>query len=458
LRPHQIFTGQELNDCMKSKRSDSLKACRVTALVVLLLTSLSSYSYAQTATRSEVQTAVDLYNQRRYAQAADAFERVIRTSPGARVCYYAALANRASGRELRARQLFQYVADTYPKSPEAALAKNGLPAVARSAIGSQPANSQQLPEIIRSSLPPEMQALLNTEQGKRAVEQALKEHAQEAEAIKLAEKENRLDREAVANAVRNTAANASPIRKQAPHPEANHPFTAEDIARDGAEGIDQSRFPNCWFEASMSALAQLPRGQRLLASMIQRRDKDAYTVRFPNDGVEYVIPSSELDRSGIHDRSLWASIIEAAELKKFPDNHGAEGSDGDQSRLEVGLGCITGCKAEVIHPANCGEAELSSFIGAAIKSGNPVVAATWGEYQLNSLPPLVFPSHAYTIIGLDQAKNMILLRNPHGRGAKVFQSLDDPNHLEFEQLENGKFKMSIEKFQKYFHSIARSFI
>jgi hypothetical protein len=354
--------------------------------------------------------------------------------------------------------LFQYVADAYPKSPEATLAKNFLAVSAKPTIPSPAASSQQLPESIRSALPADMQALLNTEMGKRAVEQALKEHVQEAEAIRSAERTNRLDREAVASIVRSTAANRSPIQKKAPHPESNYPFAAEDIARDGADGIDQSRFPNCWFEASMSALAQLPRGQRLLASMIQRRDKDAYTVRFPNDGVEYVISSSDLNQTGIRDHSLWASIIEAAELKKFPDNRGAQGSDGDQSRLEVGLGCITGCKAEVVHPGNCGEEELSSFIGAAVKSGNPVVAATWGEDQLNVLPPLVIPSHAYTIIGLDQAKSMILLRNPHGRQSRVFESPDDPKHLEFEQLDNGKFKISIQKFQKYFYSMARSFI
>ena len=112
----------------------------------------------------------------------------------------------------------------------------------------------------------------------------------------------------------------------------------------------------------------------------------------------------------------------------------------------------------MIHPGNCGEAELSSFIGAAVKSGNPVVAATWGDYQLANLPPLVISGHAYTIIGLDPARNMILLRNPHGRGAESFSLADDPNHFEFEELGNGKFKMSIGKFQKYFHSIARSFI
>ena len=39
---------------------------------------------------------------------------------------------------------------------------------------------------------------------------------------------------------------------------ADHPFTAADIARDGAGAIDQSDYPNCWFEASMSSLASLP--------------------------------------------------------------------------------------------------------------------------------------------------------------------------------------------------------
>jgi hypothetical protein len=53
---------------------------------------------------------------------------------------------------------------------------------------------------------------------------------------------------------------------------------------------------------------------------------------------------------------------------------------------------------------------------------------------------------------------MILIRNPHGANSQRFASTTDPGHLEFEQLDDGVFKMSIPLFQKYFHSIARSFI
>ena len=454
---HQIFTLNLFNGSMKPNLIPTSITSRATAFVLALSMALSPGVHAQPTGTLE-QAAIDLYNQHKYVQAADAFEQIMRIRPSARLCYYTALANQGARRETRARQLLQYVATAFPKSPEAALAKNSLSASTPAAVVSS-SKDNELPALIKNSLPPEMQALLNTDAGKLAVRQALKDHAKEVETIKLAAKDTRIDKEAVASLVRNTAATASPTRKTAPsHPGADHPFTASDIARDGAEGIDQSRYPNCWFEASMSALAQLPRGQRLLASMIRTRTKDDYVVRFPGDGVEYVVSASDLSSNGVHDRALWASIIEAAEIKKFPDNSGAEGKDGDQSRLEVGLGCITGCKAEVVRPGSCGEEELSSFIASAVTSQNPVVAGTWGEHHLGALPDLVFPAHAYTIIGFDQSKSMILLRNPHGHGAQSFSNPDDPQHLEFEQLDNGKFKMSVRQFQRYFSCVARSFI
>jgi len=40
----------------------------------------------------------------------------------------------------------------------------------------------------------------------------------------------------------------------------------------------------------------------------------------------------------------------------------------------------------------------------------------------------------------------------------AFDLESDPKHLEFEQLDDGVFKIELGLFQKYFHSIARSFI
>jgi hypothetical protein len=235
-----------------------------------------------------------------------------------------------------------------------------------------------------------------------------------------------------------------------------NPFTAEDIAKDGARGIDQSRYPNCWFEASMAALSELPRGQKLLASLI-RYKKNSYVVRFPGDGVEYGVNDDELEDASIHDKARWASIIEYAQLQKFPDNAGANGADNEESRLAIGLGCITGCKAELLYPRTSSEEELSSFIGGAVKSQNPCVCATWDVGHMIG-PQLVVPTHAYTIVGLDPAKQMIVLRNPHGIHSQFYELDKDPAHNSFEQMDDGIIKISIPLFKNYFHQVCRSFI
>ncbi|MCA9818787.1 MAG: hypothetical protein KC652_27020, partial [Cyanobacteria bacterium HKST-UBA01] len=235
-------------------------------------------------------------------------------------------------------------------------------------------------------------------------------------------------------------------------------FTAAQIAKDGANGIDQNINPNCWFEASMAALAELPRGQRLLATMIRYGGKDTYIVRFPGDGIEYKITRERMEQLGINDRSLWASIIETAQVMKFPGNAGANGESGMESRLAIGLGCITGCKAEIRHPANCSEGELSSFIGGAVSSKNPIVCGSWPASYIAHLPYIVVPQHAYTIIGFDPASKLITIRNPHGKNSTTFFLAGDTNHQKFEMKEDGVFKIHLSLFKVYFNQVCRSFI
>lgn len=404
-----------------------------------------------------LEQATYLYSKGKFAAAADSFERIIRVQPTARACYYAALSCRSSGREARAQQLFQYIVTNFPSSQEAAICKTALAqakplAASKSIVGSAgPDHYDELPQSVKDALSPEQQEMLNTPEGKKVIEEFLRDKGQQLASIRAAEKKGLMggakpDVEPVPWA---------PVKK-AIQGESGHPFTAADIARDGAAGIDQSRHPNCWFEASLAALAELPRGQRLIASMITAK-ADKYIVRFPNDGVEYVITPVDL-ASSVKDNALWAQIIECAQLKKFPENAGANGADGDQSRLEIGIKCITGSKGDLLSPASSSAQELSSFIGAAVKSQNPIVCATWPDYYLSGMPALVFGNHAYTIIGFDPARNMITLRNPHGHNSHPFQAANDPNHVDFELIGNGVFKMSIAKFQKYFNQVGRSFI
>jgi len=396
---------------------------------------------------TDIRSALNLYNQQKYAAAADAFERIIQTSsPNPTLYYYAALANRGSNRELRANQLFKYLVANYPNTQEAIYAQKALSFGQKQGIGKL-AGGTELPDSVRNALSSDMQALLNTEMGKQAVQRVMREQAANMQIIKNAE--------AKGGSNKNTLQPATKVAAVTSKARSDHPFSAEDIAKDGAGGIDQSRYPNCWFEASMSALAQLPRGQRLLAETIRSGQDGKYIVRFRNDGVEYVVTQEDLINNAIHDKALWASIIECAELKKFPNNQGAEGAYDDQSRLEVGLGCITGCKAEVMEPIHCDIPEISAFIGSAIKSQNPIVAGTG---TLVGLPALLVPTHAYTVIDFEPSRNMVTVRNPHGSKSTVYQLENDPQHLEFQQLNDGIVKLSLGIFQKYFHSVARSFI
>lgn len=413
----------------------------------------SQPAWTQQSATSDAARAWGFYKQQQYGAAAAAFEKVIKVSPTPTNCYYAALSNRASHKELRAQQLFQYIVSTFPSSREAALSKQQLSTMqATNAASASGSSADDLPESVRRLMPPEMQKLLETADGKKALQQVLHDKADQIATIRKAEQTGALNPESVASQAQSEG-------MFAPHADAgtnDHPFTARDIAKLGAHGIDQTRFPNCWFESSLAALAELPRGQRLIASMIRTKGKDAYVVRFPGDGNEYVITALDLARNSMHDAALWASLIDCAETRKFPNNQGASGSYGDQSRLEVGLGCITGCKAEIIYPAQCSVQEISSFIGGAVSSQNPVVCGTYASF--GGAIPLVVPLHAYTITGLDTAKNMIILRNPHGMHSQQFVLPDDPNHQKFEQLSDGVIHMSIPLFQKYFYSVARSFI
>lgn len=397
-----------------------------------------------------------LYGQRKYAAAADAFEHVIKTSPNARSCYYAALSNNACGRSLRAKQLFKYILTSYPSSTEAKYAAQVLakekPAEAPAATLVQQDSGSDLPASVKNAMSPEMQRLLSSPMGKKAVEQVMKQQSSQIATIKTAEQKGLMDQSKVNAAVQQ--AGASDARS---HGDKDHPFTPADIARDGAAGIDQSRYPNCWFESSMAALAELPRGQKLLSNMIHKKNADDYIVRFPGDGVEYLVTPQHLLTSGINDKALWASILECAEIQKFPNNQGSTGSSGEQSRLEVGLGCITGCKAETVYPRSASVQELSAFISGALKTQNPIVACTYDAAHFEG-PIVVFPLHAYTVVGFDATKNMVTLRNPHGLRSANFELPGDLHHEEFEQLSGGLCKISIPRLQKCFYSMARSFI
>jgi hypothetical protein len=439
---------------------------RASLVLALLFTAACALPAADAQTPTSA-SAWALYTENRFNESADAFETVLRTAPpSARVYYQAALANFRANRKARARQLCTYVVTNFSNYPEAANSLKLFPELSSSANARSGTASKQ-PELLRednlppdffSKMPADVREKLKTPAGKVALKAAIDDYNKRLLAQRASAQRGPQGTQTIIVSTNRSLSVRSPFPAPAGLKRGDHPFSPAQVAQDGANGIDQGINPNCWFEASMAALAELPRGQRLLASMITYAGDGAYVVRFPGDGEEYKITEHILNSTGIHDRAQWASLLACAQVLKFPNNRGAEGATGDQSRLAVGLGCITGCKAQLIMPGTADPQELSSFIGGAVSSKNPIVCGTWPDSYIAGLPPLVVGAHAYTIIGFDPASNMITIRNPHGRGSQRFELADDPGHRQFEMKEDGVFKMHLTLFQKYFSQVCRSFI
>ncbi|MBC8000858.1 MAG: hypothetical protein IAF58_23120 [Leptolyngbya sp.] len=400
------------------------KACLTSIAIAMIAASLLilPMSAAGPTDETALRAAWGLYTQQKYVPAAEAFEKLISVStPNARLYHYAILANRAANRTVRAKQLGQYVITNFSTSQEAQFAAKIFPDMApKSAVA-----VEALPEALKGKSVAE---LMKTEEGRKAVAEA------------LAKKDTVSTIASTSTATNNPSAKRGRLGERV--------FTSADIAKDGANGIDQMYYPNCWFESSMSAVAMLPRGQRMMSEMIRYGEKDgSYVVRFPNDGQEYVITQEKLEKTGVHDKAFWATLIEAAQTMKFPDDDGGQ--------LFEGLASMTGRPAEHITPGSASDQEISQFIDGAIKSQNPIVCATHHSF---SGPKLVVGGHAYTIVGFDPASSMIKIRNPHGANSQRFSLANDPTHQKFEQLDDGVFKIHITLFKHYFDEIARAFI
>jgi hypothetical protein len=113
-------------------KDEKRNQCKQIARIAIILMAFSQTALAVSAgdriAEAPPADAWTLYSQQKYAASADAFEKLIGSStPNARLYYCAALANRGSNRNLRAKQLCQYLIAHFPGTTEAAYAKKLFP-------------------------------------------------------------------------------------------------------------------------------------------------------------------------------------------------------------------------------------------------------------------------------------------------------------------------------------------
>ena len=216
------------------------------------------------------------------------------------------------------------------------------------------------------------------------------------------------------------------------------------------EGMKQGQIGDCYFLASMAALAQTPEGQRRLASMIkphydEHGNVDGYLVRLPDDpahpnaspGREVFVHSKYIHGATQGGRVGVYSILEAAWGQNHPGGTNSEGN----KRPGIGGGMpadsfkvMTGESATTLESDGSeGSYDLIDRIRivAASKLHQPMVASTINtdatytqgmasvNATVNGQPTQIdlYEGHAYTIVSANT--NGVTLCNPHGFNPKT---------------------------------------
>jgi hypothetical protein len=191
----------------------------------------------------------------------------------------------------------------------------------------------------------------------------------------------------------------------------HHPFVNE-ITRDRHNGVMQGPIGNCWFEASLSAVADSPRGPEILSRMITLSSQ-AYTVKFPNFQT-ITITDGQIAQANLRDPSKWASIFELAEIEVYPDNSPSRGASIGNPGVKVGLELLTGKQVTFVRPDSMSMGELSLLLDRLHSEGQPVTMASKSPQEHRQRIQPVVPNHAYSLVDFDRNSGLITLRNPLG--------------------------------------------
>ena len=221
-----------------------------------------------------------------------------------------------------------------------------------------------------------------------------------------------------------------------------------DALKDGTfdwEGMKQGQIGDCYFLASMAAMAQTPEGQRRLASMIQPHydehgNVDGYLVRLPDDPAhpdasparEVFVHSKYINGATQGGRVGAYSILEAA----WGQNHPGGSNDSGKNPVGIHSGwptdsfkVMTGKSATTLEsdgsPNGYNIFERADLI-ATSKLQQPMVASTVNtdatytdgmasvDATVNGKPAPIklYGGHSYTVVSADA--NGVTLCNPHG--------------------------------------------
>jgi hypothetical protein len=229
----------------------------------------------------------------------------------------------------------------------------------------------------------------------------------------------------------------------------------------GAQGIDQGAHDDCWFESAVAACARTENGCRLLSDMIEQSPSGGYTVTFLDQPDHpYPVTRAEITKYHVKDNALWADILEAGMIRRFPAmQNGKVGNAhihalyGNQSVL--GLKILTGHEPSLLETATTDPAVLAAAMERNIAMRIPMTAGT----KSTENPKVMVPSHCYTVMAYDARSKVVTLRNPWGKNNNAkLPELPQPGQIRggVTDIGGGVISMNMAHFVKYYRGLTYS--
>lgn len=211
---------------------------------------------------------------------------------------------------------------------------------------------------------------------------------------------------------------------------ANQDTERGDFISGAADGVDQAKYLDCWFESAVGAIARTPRGQSSIARMITRVAPSTYRVRFPDDPQQPVeVTQAKINRLGLKDQALWSDVLEAAMMKRYPGatlglNQPGQrrfytdlrAKYGVQTNAEVGLKIMTGNPTSSVRVGEISDAALDRIIRENLRLQLPMeVCSKQVQAMPNPRRVVVVPNHCFAVLRYNAWTQTVTVRNPWGQ-------------------------------------------
>ena len=242
---------------------------------------------------------------------------------------------------------------------------------------------------------------------------------------------------------------SNPLVRQL-NPMQRQEFAKAELFSGGAAGIDQGKNNDCWFDASLSAVARTRKGQMAISHMIVQTSDSSFAVRFPGGPDQAtLVDGLDLQRNGLTNNTLWAQILEATALKLFPNQTSTGG------KAIVALKLLTGGEPQSLLLSDYQPAQIASILDNCLRADQPMTVGSKPAELAPASP--VESAHMHTVLAFDSQNGTVVLRNPWGHNVM------SPNAPRIGQEKNGVrnlgagvLEMSIPTLQKYFGRLAFS--